>query len=83
MAKKILIIEDEQNFHDLYKAMFEGKGYDIISAYDGDEAMENMEQEKPDLVITDIQLDLVTGDTFFLYLKGIPEAIETASKWLA
>ena len=73
MAKRILIVEDERIFHDLYDEMLEGKGYDIISAYDGDEAMEKVEQKKPDLIITDIKLDLVTGDTFFLYLKGIPE----------
>ena len=72
MAKKILIVEDEKSFHDLYKEMLEGKGYDFISAYDGDEAMEKVEQEKPDLIITDILMDMVTGDTFFLYLKGMP-----------
>lgn len=73
MAKRILIIEDEEPFHVLYKAMLEDKGYDIVSAYDGDDAMEKVKQEKPDLIITDILLDMVTGDTFFLYLKGMPE----------
>ncbi|GJQ58742.1 MAG: hypothetical protein SCALA701_15430 [Candidatus Scalindua sp.] len=73
MAKKILIIEDEKHFHDIYKAILEDKGYDIICVYDGDEAIEKVEQEKPDLIISDIQLNLVTGDTFFLYLKGMPE----------
>ena len=73
MDKKILIVEDEQSFHDLYKEMLEGNGYDIISVYDGDEAMERVEQEKPDLIITDMLLNMVTGDTFLLYLKGMPE----------
>ena len=73
MDKKILIVEDEHSFHDLYKEMLEGNGYDIISVYDGDEAMERVEQEKPDLIITDMLLNMVTGDTFFLYLKGMPE----------
>ena len=73
MAKKIMIVEDDPTFHELYKEMFEDKGYDIVSAYDGDEALEKVEQEKPDLIITDILMDMVTGDTFFLYLKGIPE----------
>ncbi len=76
MAKKILIVEDEPHFHEIYKAMFEGKGYDIISVYDGDEALEKVEQEKPDLIITDILMDMVTGDTFFLYLKGRPECAD-------
>ena len=73
MDKKILIVEDEQSFHDLYKEMLEGNGYDIISVYDGDEAMEKVEQEKPDLIITDVLLNMVTGDTFLLWLKGMPE----------
>ena len=73
MDKKILIVEDEQSFHDLYKEMLEGNGYDIISVYDGDEAMERVEQEKPDLIITDMLLNMVTGDTFLLWLKGMPE----------
>ena len=74
MDKKILIVEDEQSFHDLYKEMLEGKGYDIVSAYDGDEALGKVEQENPDLIIMDILMDMVTGDTFFLYLKGMPES---------
>ena len=77
MAKKILIVEDEKPFHVLYKAMLDDndndKDYDIVSAYDGDEALEKVKQEKPDLIITDILFDIVTGDTFFLYLKGMPE----------
>ncbi len=73
MAKRILIVEDEKPFHDIYKAMFEGKGYDIICAYDGGEAMEKVQKEKPDLIIADILMDMISGDTFVLYLKGMPE----------
>ncbi len=73
MAKKILIVEDEKPFHDIYEAMLEDKGYDIICAYDGGEAMEKLQQEKPDLIITDILMDMISGDTFVLYLKGMPE----------
>ena len=73
MAKKILIVEDEKSFHDIYEAMLEDKGYDIICAYDGGEAMEKLQQEKPDLIITDILMDMISGDTFVLYLKGMPE----------
>jgi CheY-like chemotaxis protein len=73
MSKRILIVEDEQSFHDLYKEMLEGNGYDIISVYDGEEAMAEVEREKPDLIITDMVLNMVTGDTFLLYLKGMPE----------
>ncbi len=73
MAKKIMIVEDEKAFHDLYRIMLEGKGYDISYVYDGDEAMMKLDENKPDLIILDMLLDMVTGDAFFLYIKGIPE----------
>lgn len=53
--------------------MFEGKDYDINYAYDGDEAMQAVEQNKPDLIILDMLLDMVTGDTFLLHIKGMPK----------
>ncbi len=73
MNKKIMIVEDEKAYHDLYRIIFEGKDYEINYAYDGDEAMQVLEQNKPDLIILDMLLDMVTGDTFFLHIKGMPE----------
>ncbi len=77
MKKTIMIVEDEQFFHDLYEAMLEDTDYRIIHAYDGDDALSKLEEEKPDLIILDIVLDMMTGDTFLLYLKGIPEYEDT------
>ena len=73
MNKKIMIVEDEKGFQDIYKAMFEDRSYDITYASDGDVAMKLLDEYKPDLIILDMLLDMVTGDTFFLHLKGIPE----------
>ena len=73
MSKSIMIVEDEQHFHALYKVMLEDTGCEIISAYDGYDALSKLEEKKPDLIILDILLDIMTGDTFFLYLKGMPE----------
>jgi CheY-like chemotaxis protein len=73
MRKSIMIVEDDQSFHDLYTAMLEDTDYGIIRAYDGDDAWTKLEDKKPDLIILDILLDMVTGDTFFLHLKGMPE----------
>lgn len=73
MTKKIMIVEDEEDFHDIYKGFFKDKDYDIIIAYDGDEALEKLAETKPDLIITDIVMDMVRGDSFFLLLKGMPK----------
>ncbi len=73
MNKTIMIVEDDQSFHDLYAAMLEDTGYGLIHTYDGDEALSKLEEKKPDLIITDIVLNMMTGDTLFLYIKSMPE----------
>ncbi|MHC4270183.1 MAG: response regulator [Planctomycetota bacterium] len=67
MGKNIMIVDDDRVFHDLYTEMLEDTKYSLIHTYDGDEALLELEQEKPDLIILDMLMDLVTGETFFLY----------------
>jgi CheY-like chemotaxis protein len=76
MKKNIMIVEDEQRYHDLYTLMLEGTNYEITHTYDGDDAFQRLDEKLPDLIILDMMLDMVTGDTFFLYVKGIPEFAE-------
>ncbi len=76
MAKTIMVVDDDQVFHDLYSDMLEDTDYRIIHAYDGDEALSKLEEEKPDLFILDMLMDMMTGDTVFLYLKSMPECEE-------
>ncbi len=76
MGKTIMIVEDDQIFHDLYTEMLEDTDYRLIHVYDGDDALLELEKEKPDLIILDMILDIMTGDTFFLYLKSKPECAD-------
>ncbi len=73
MKKKIMIVEDDQSFHDLYIDLFEDSGYEIICTYDGDEAMERLDEGTPDLIILDMLLDLIAGDTFFRLIRNMPD----------
>ncbi len=72
MNKTIMIVDDEQHFHDRYTAMLKDSDYEILSVYDGDEALLKLEETRPDLIITDIVLNMMTGDTLFLYIKSMP-----------
>ncbi len=54
MDKTIMIVDDEQPFHDLCTAMLEDSDYETISVYDGYEALSRLEEKKPDLIIIDI-----------------------------
>ncbi len=76
MSKKIMIIEDDQSFHDLYTELLEDTDYKVTSTYDGEEAMERLEEGKPDLIILDMLLDLMAGDTFFRLVRNMPEYID-------
>ena len=72
-TKTIMIVDDEQPFHDRYSEMLEDSDYEIISAYEGDEALSILGGKRPDLIITDITLNMMTGDTLFLFIKSMPE----------
>ncbi|MEE8597298.1 MAG: response regulator [bacterium] len=71
MAKKIMIIEDENDFQEIYTRILKSRGYNLINAYDGDEAMQMLDDGNiPDLIILDMSMGMVMGDTFFLHLKS-------------
>lgn len=62
MAKKrLLLVDDERDLVDLIKMRLEASGYEVLVAYDGQEALEKARSEKPDLIILDIMLPKIDG----------------------
>ncbi len=61
MAKKILLIEDDPFLVDIYKTKLNEVGYEVLTAFDGDEAMRKVKEEKPDVVLLDIVLPNIDG----------------------
>ncbi len=57
----VLLVEDEENLHDALKLNLELEGYEITSAYDGNEALLKIEQEYFDLIIMDVMLPGIDG----------------------
>ena len=53
MCAKILVVDDEQQLVDLLKENLEREGYEVITANDGDTAIEMTEHQNPDLIILD------------------------------
>lgn len=56
MDKKILVVDDEKPIADILQFNLTKEGYSVVTAYDGDEALEKVEAEKPDLILLDIML---------------------------
>ena len=59
--KKILAVDDEEQILDLLKYNIEKEGYAFISAQDGEEGLEKVINEKPDLVLLDVMLPKMDG----------------------
>jgi len=57
----ILLVEDEQNFHEALKLNLELEGYSVSSAFDGTQALKAVEQEYFDLIILDVMLPEIDG----------------------
>ncbi len=53
---KILIVDDERLIVDSIKYGLRKEGYGVVAAFDGDEAIAKAENEKPDLILLDVQL---------------------------
>ena len=61
MPAKILIVEDNTDSREMLVCLLKLEGYEIKSATDGKEAIELLEQERPDLIISDIQMPNLDG----------------------
>lgn len=61
MAKKILLIEDEELIIDLLQKKLEKEGYEITVAQDGQAGLSKMKETKPDLILLDIIMPKMGG----------------------
>ena len=61
MPKKILAVDDERHIVRLVQVNLERAGYQVVTAYDGKEALEKVESEQPDLVVLDVMMPYMDG----------------------
>lgn len=61
MTKKILLVDDEDSIHLIYREEFEEEGYEVHSALSGEEALEKLKIVAPNLVILDINMPGMNG----------------------
>jgi len=61
MSNKILIVEDEESLRLYYEEELKAEGYDILTATNGREAIQQVEKGKPDLIVLDIVMPVMDG----------------------
>lgn len=86
MAKKILVIDDEEDVITYLTTFFEENGYETVSAMNGKEGLDKIKSEKPDLICLDILMPEKSGIYLYRELKKdaehnkIPVVIVTGFK---
>ena len=68
--KTILLVEDDQFISQMYKTKLEGEGYNVNTAFNGEEAVMQIGKNKPDLILLDIMMPKQNG---FYVLEKIKE----------
>lgn len=80
--KRILIVDDEENIRLLYKEEFAEEGYEVAVAASAEEAMVQIEAQRPDLITLDIRMPGIDGIEFLRLLReqdrDLPVIIVTA-----
>ena len=61
MKKKILVVDDEDDILQFLELVLREKGYDVVTAASGQEALTRAQMEKPDLVLLDIMMPQMDG----------------------
>ncbi len=70
---KILIVEDNEKNRTLVKDVLEYHGYEVIEAGNGKEGIKMAKELKPDLILMDIQMPVMSGYDAIKILKNNPE----------
>jgi DNA-binding response OmpR family regulator len=72
-SETILLVEDEEMLNELVKTILETRGYKVIAARDGEEAIEKytLHQQEIGLVLCDLGLPKVSGDEVLARLRAL------------
>ena len=76
MPKKILAVDDERHIVRLVQVNLERAGYEVVTAFDGKDALEKVESENPDLVVLDVMMPYMDGFEVLQNLRKNPSTRE-------
>ncbi len=76
MARKILTCDDEKHIVRLIQVNLERQGYEVTTAYNGVECLEQVKADRPDLIVLDVMMPEMTGFEVLDALKKNPETAD-------
>lgn len=72
MAKRILFIDDDISFVEMYQERLIAAGYEVTHELQSNKAVATAEKIKPDLIILDLMMPVLSGGDVFKQLKATP-----------
>lgn len=70
MAETVLIVEDDQDIVELLSLYLTGSGYDVVTAGNGEDALEQLRQHPADIALVDIMMPRMNGYDFIKALRA-------------
>lgn len=70
MQKRILLVEDDNDIHQLIESQLQQEDYSVVSARDGEEALAQFQSEKFDLILLDLMLPKINGMELLKQIRG-------------
>ena len=68
--KNVMVVEDNEKNRKLMRVVLKAKGYNVIEAETGEEALNILRNQKPDIILMDIQLPGIDGITLIKQIKA-------------
>ncbi|MCP4178080.1 MAG: response regulator [bacterium] len=68
-AMKILVVENEKNIRNLVSLYLQGRGYYVLEAENGKQAIEKIQQENPEIILLDMFMPVMNGKDVLIWLK--------------
>jgi len=70
MDKTVLVVDDDPNIAHLLAALLEEEGFEVGCAYDGQQALAEVERRRPGLVVADVMMPKLDGITLTQQLRN-------------
>ncbi|MDE2180369.1 MAG: response regulator [candidate division NC10 bacterium] len=75
MAARVLVVDDEPVAVELLREFLLAKGYEVITAGDGEEALRKVKEERPHLILLDVRMPKMDGLEVLRQVKAIDQEV--------